>query len=153
MDTSLDYRCLLSQETWKNVFVFSYPRSPPTKINLVIKVCKLIWGTSSLYVESSKFWTTFHNPFFFFEEFICCRHLQIIHGSERGEPSALLLSPLRPSFKNPPNVDAIENGSQFTLFLTSPLLAFCQLVGLSESDRETVSFQLIHQTNFIVFGF
>lgn len=90
----------------------------------------------------------FTTQFFCFEELMCRRHLQIIHGSERGEPSALLLSPLRPSFKNPPNVDAIDNGSQFTLFLTCPLLAFCQLVGLSESDREKVSFQLIHQTYF-----
>lgn len=49
----------------------------------------------------------------------------------------MLLSPSRPSFKNPPSVDAIENGSQFTLFLTTPLLAFCQLVGLSASDRDT----------------
>ncbi|KMT08584.1 hypothetical protein BVRB_6g138630 [Beta vulgaris subsp. vulgaris] len=62
---------------------------------------------------------------------------KIIHGSERGEPSALLLSPSKPSFKSPPNVDATENGSQFTLFLTAPLLAFCQVVGLSASDRET----------------
>ncbi|KAL2907214.1 Protein SCAI [Bienertia sinuspersici] len=62
-------------------------------------------------------------------------YLQVIHGSERGEPSALLLSPSRPSFKSP-NVDATEKGSQFTMFLTAPLLAFCQLVGLSESDRD-----------------
>lgn len=34
-------------------------------------------------------------------------------------------------------MDATENGSQFTLFLTAPLLAFCQVVGLSASDRET----------------
>lgn len=72
---------------------------------------------------------------------LCPSDLQIIHGSERGEPSALLLSPSKPSFKSPPNVDATENGSQFTLFLTAPLLAFCQVVGLSASDRETVSFQ------------
>lgn len=62
---------------------------------------------------------------------------KVIHGSERGEPSALLLSPSRPSFKSPPSVDATEYGSQFTLFLTAPLLAFCQLVGLSASDGDS----------------
>lgn len=61
---------------------------------------------------------------------------QVLHGAERGEPPALLLSPLRPAFKRP---NDIEKGSQFTYFLTVPLQAFCQLVGLSSSDIEMVS--------------
>ncbi|KAH9618272.1 hypothetical protein KSS87_001501 [Heliosperma pusillum] len=56
--------------------------------------------------------------------------------AERGEPCALLLSPSRPSFKSPRNLDESVHGSQFTLFLTAPLLAFCQMVGVSVSDRD-----------------
>ncbi|XP_010272983.1 PREDICTED: protein SCAI homolog [Nelumbo nucifera] len=54
-----------------------------------------------------------------------------IHGEERGEKAALLLSPLKPAVRNQSNVDFTENGSQFTYFLTDPLQAFCHLVGLS----------------------
>ncbi|XP_074308477.1 uncharacterized protein LOC141643289 [Silene latifolia] len=61
---------------------------------------------------------------------------KVIHGAERGEPCALLLSPSRPSFKSPRNLDESVHGSQFTLFLTAPLLAFCQMVGISVSDRD-----------------
>ncbi|CAI9109542.1 OLC1v1009380C1 [Oldenlandia corymbosa var. corymbosa] len=59
-----------------------------------------------------------------------------LHGAERGEMAALLLSPLRPSFKNPTEADFSHSGSQFTLFLTAPLQAFCQLVGLVFSDDD-----------------
>lgn len=61
---------------------------------------------------------------------------KVVHGAERGEPAALLLSPLRPAFKDPSDADLTQNGSQFTFFLTAPLSAFCQLVGLSYSDTE-----------------
>lgn len=64
---------------------------------------------------------------------------QVLHGVERGEPCALLLSPLKPAFKNLPAVDTTHNGSQFTFFLTAPLEAFCQMVGLSSIDTDTVS--------------
>ncbi|XP_073060757.1 uncharacterized protein [Primulina eburnea] len=53
---------------------------------------------------------------------------KVLHGAERGEPAALFLSPLRPSFKNPSDVSMAQNGSQFTLFLAAPLQSFCQLV-------------------------
>ncbi|XP_062148452.1 uncharacterized protein LOC133857268 [Alnus glutinosa] len=56
---------------------------------------------------------------------------KVLHGSERGEAAALLLSPLKPAFKNPSDVDISKNGSQFTFFLTAPLPAFCKMVGLS----------------------
>ncbi|KAI5669821.1 hypothetical protein M9H77_19674 [Catharanthus roseus] len=59
-----------------------------------------------------------------------------LHGAERGEPTALFLSPLRPSYKNPKAADPIQSGSQFTLFLTAPLQAFCQLVDLTSSDYD-----------------
>ncbi|CAN1288585.1 Protein SCAI [Linum perenne] len=59
---------------------------------------------------------------------------KVLHGVERGEPVALMLSPLRSLFKKP---SVIHNGSQFTFFLTSPLQAFCQMVGLNTSDIDT----------------
>ena len=64
---------------------------------------------------------------------------QVLHGAEVGEPAALFLSPLRPSFKNASDADIAQNGSQFTVFLTAPLPAFCLLVGFSNSDTEAVS--------------
>ncbi|KAF2283946.1 hypothetical protein GH714_017497 [Hevea brasiliensis] len=57
--------------------------------------------------------------------------------AERGEPSALLLSPLKPTFKNVAGVDTTHNGSQFTFFLTAPLQAFYQMVGLSSVSTDT----------------
>ncbi|KAF5480891.1 hypothetical protein F2P56_001597 [Juglans regia] len=62
---------------------------------------------------------------------------KVLHGAERGETAALLLSPLRPAFKNPSDVDLSQNGSQFTFFLTAPLPAFCQMLGLSSFDTDT----------------
>ncbi|CAN0878407.1 Protein SCAI [Linum grandiflorum] len=63
---------------------------------------------------------------------------QVLHGAERGEPVALMLSPLRSLFKNSSATRTlIHNGSQFTFFLTSPLQAFCQMVGLNTSDIDT----------------
>lgn len=67
--------------------------------------------------------------------------LQVLGGAERGEPVAMLLSPLKPSFENPSTDDDTEalNGSQFTFFLTAPLQAFCQMLGLSNSNPDPVS--------------
>ncbi|KAL4579725.1 hypothetical protein LXL04_015888 [Taraxacum kok-saghyz] len=59
----------------------------------------------------------------------------VLHGAERGEPAALLLSPLRPTFKSQSNSSS-ENGSQFTFFLTAPLPAFFQMFGLTFSDAD-----------------
>nr|AGN12798.1 hypothetical protein [Leavenworthia alabamica] len=57
--------------------------------------------------------------------------------AERGEPVAMLLSPLKPSFEHS-SADDVEalNGSQFTFFLTAPLQAFCQMLGLSNSNPD-----------------
>lgn len=66
---------------------------------------------------------------------------KVIHGAERGEGAALLLSPQRPSFRSPSAACSVNNGSQFTFFLTSPVQAFCQLVGLCPSeatDKDTL---------------
>ncbi|KAL0686607.1 hypothetical protein Bca4012_086284 [Brassica carinata] len=67
------------------------------------------------------------------------RAFKVLNGAERGEPVALFLSPLKPSLENPSSADdtaAALNGSQFTFFLTAPLQAFCQMLGLSNSDPE-----------------
>lgn len=61
-----------------------------------------------------------------------------ICGAEKGEPAALLLSPSH----TPPLISADfsrqPSGSLFTIFLTSPVQAFCLLSGISASDMETV---------------
>ncbi|KAH7296983.1 hypothetical protein KP509_26G047400 [Ceratopteris richardii] len=56
---------------------------------------------------------------------------ETIHGEEKGEPSALLLSPiLQPQAENGEQQDSVA-GSLFTFFLTTPLLAFFRLVNVS----------------------
>ncbi|KAI3824471.1 hypothetical protein L1987_05931 [Smallanthus sonchifolius] len=62
--------------------------------------------------------------------------MHILHGAERGEPAALLLSPLRPTFKSQSSADVTQSGSQFTLFLTAPLRACWQMFGLTLSDDQ-----------------
>ncbi|KAL1569661.1 protein SCAI-like [Salvia divinorum] len=59
---------------------------------------------------------------------------KVLHGAERGEPAALFLSPLSPSFKNSSAIDSVRHGSQFTFFLSAPLLAFCQLVDYNVTE-------------------
>jgi hypothetical protein len=60
-----------------------------------------------------------------------------ICGAEKGEPAALLLSPSH----TPPLISADfsrqPSGSLFTIFLTSPVQAFCLLSEISASDMET----------------
>ncbi|KAI5084548.1 hypothetical protein GOP47_0000717 [Adiantum capillus-veneris] len=59
---------------------------------------------------------------------------EVIHGEERGEPSALLLSPtLRPCGESGDHQER-GTGSFFTFFLTAPLLAFCQLVSIPTTN-------------------
>lgn len=59
---------------------------------------------------------------------------KVLHGAERGETAALILSPLRSTFKDKSGSDLAKNGSQFTFFLTAPLQAFCQMVGCVSSN-------------------
>ncbi|XP_020091121.1 uncharacterized protein LOC109712103 [Ananas comosus] len=55
---------------------------------------------------------------------------------EKGETAAMLLSPI----SQPPTAAAgddssrSQNGSQFTMFLTAPLQAFCFLIGISGTN-------------------
>ncbi|KAF6138597.1 hypothetical protein GIB67_032491 [Kingdonia uniflora] len=58
-----------------------------------------------------------------------------IHGQEKGEPSVMLLSPITPISNVGSAIDFArpQRGSQFTMFLTTPLQAFCYLLGYTES--------------------
>ncbi|CAA6669659.1 unnamed protein product [Spirodela intermedia] len=55
------------------------------------------------------------------------------HGE--GGAVAMLLSPKSPSFPTGATADSAvsQNGSQFTMFLTAPLQAFCSLLGVANS--------------------
>ncbi|XP_027365535.1 protein SCAI isoform X1 [Abrus precatorius] len=75
---------------------------------------------------------------------------KVLHGAERGETAALFLSPLRPIFKNPSDVNS-SNGGQFTFFLTAPLSAFCQMIGLFPNEADTDVF--IEAENIIASSF
>ncbi|RWR87323.1 protein SCAI isoform X1 [Cinnamomum micranthum f. kanehirae] len=59
-----------------------------------------------------------------------------IHGAEKGETAAMLLSPSSPSPAAIMDIDSarVPGGSQFTMFLTAPLQAFCYLLGYSGSN-------------------
>lgn len=63
---------------------------------------------------------------------------ETIHGAEKGEPAAMLLSSTTTS--HTVATDYSRHGSLFTLFLTAPLHAFCLLLGISGSDVEMDTF-------------
>ncbi|CAD5330453.1 unnamed protein product [Arabidopsis thaliana] len=76
-------------------------------------------------------------PLFLIIDSDTSRAFKVLGGAERGEPVAMLLSPLKPSFENPSTDDTEAlNGSQFTFFLTAPLQAFCQMLGLSNTKPD-----------------
>lgn len=66
--------------------------------------------------------------------------VQVIHGAEKGETTAMLLSPI----SQPPVMTATsdsapyQNGSLFTMFLTAPVQAFCYLIGISGMNIDKV---------------
>ncbi|XP_020240785.1 protein SCAI [Asparagus officinalis] len=59
-----------------------------------------------------------------------------IHGEEKGETAIMLLSPISraPSMVASTDSTRYQHGSQFTMFLTAPVQAFCLLVGMSGMD-------------------
>ncbi|KAK8673832.1 hypothetical protein V6N13_112142 [Hibiscus sabdariffa] len=92
-------------------------------------------GSSNLYPGDIVPFT--RRPLFLIVDSDSSHAFKVLHGAERGEKAALLLSPLKPVFKDPSHADITQNGSQFTFFLTAPLQAFCQTVGFSLSDCTT----------------
>ncbi|XP_022155765.1 protein SCAI [Momordica charantia] len=65
---------------------------------------------------------------------------EAIHGAEKGEPAAMLLSSSTTSHTVATEYSRHANGSLFTLFLTAPLHAFCLLLGISGSEVEMDTF-------------
>ncbi|XP_022740147.1 protein SCAI-like isoform X2 [Durio zibethinus] len=92
-------------------------------------------GSSNLYPGDIIPFT--RRPLFLIIDSDSSHAFKVLHGAERGEKAGLLLSPLRPMFKDPSIADITQNGSQFTFFLTAPLQAFCQMVGFSLTDSDT----------------
>ncbi|WVZ65761.1 hypothetical protein U9M48_015074 [Paspalum notatum var. saurae] len=66
-----------------------------------------------------------------------CSYFTSIHGTERGETAAMLLSPSSRSSTVGFSGDSTRNsGSQFTMFLTAPLQAFWLLIGNNGMDND-----------------
>ncbi|XP_022751105.1 protein SCAI-like isoform X2 [Durio zibethinus] len=109
---------------------------PPESVMLVYLSAS---GSSNLYPGDIIPFT--RRPIFLIIDSDNSHAFKVLHGAERGEKAALLLSPVRPMFKDPSSADIAQNGSQFTFFLTAPLQAFCQMVGfsLSDSDMEVLN--------------
>nr|XP_009409282.1 PREDICTED: protein SCAI-like [Musa acuminata subsp. malaccensis] len=101
--------------------------------NLRSYVCLGSQGTggSNLYPEDLIPFT--RKPLFLIIDGENSQSFKTIHGAERGETSALLLS--HEKLLSVSDTGLTSSGSQFTYFLTAPLQAFYQLVGLS-SDVE-----------------
>ncbi|KAK4772375.1 hypothetical protein SAY86_014150 [Trapa natans] len=59
---------------------------------------------------------------------------EAISGAEKGEQAALLLSPRCSAPIGANDYSRQSNGMLFTMFLTTPLQAFCILVGISSSE-------------------
>ncbi|KAJ8471318.1 hypothetical protein OPV22_025661 [Ensete ventricosum] len=88
-------------------------------------------GSNNLYPEDLVPFT--RKPLFLIIDSENSQAFKTIHGAERGETSALLLS--HEKLLSVSDTGLTSSGSQFTYFLTAPLQAFYQLVGLS-SDME-----------------
>ncbi|WOK98337.1 protein SCAI [Canna indica] len=68
---------------------------------------------------------------------------KVIHGNEKRETAAILLSP---SSRPPPSAATsdfthAQHGSQFTMFLTAPVQAFCFLIGISGTTINTEKYE------------
>ncbi|XP_020679595.1 protein SCAI homolog isoform X1 [Dendrobium catenatum] len=63
---------------------------------------------------------------------------KVIHGEEKGETMAMLLSPTSqsPAMGAASESSRNQNISQFTMFLTAPVQAFCILLGVSGINME-----------------
>ncbi|KAL1211513.1 hypothetical protein V5N11_023523 [Cardamine amara subsp. amara] len=103
--------------------------------------CGLSFGshglTGSSYIYPSDLVPFTRKPLFIIIDSDDSTVFKNICGAEKGEPAALLLSPSQ----TPPLISADfsrqPSGSLFTIFLTSPVQAFCLLSGISGSDMET----------------
>ncbi|XP_020589328.1 protein SCAI isoform X2 [Phalaenopsis equestris] len=132
----------ISQDSYKNggslhqAPVYSWVNSSDYSEGCVCLGSRGSGGVNNLYPDDLIPFT--RKPLFIIIDSENSHSFKKIHGSERGEAAALLLSPRRPSSVS--DVDVATSGSQFTYFLTAPLLAFIQLVGLkSDIDVDVCS--------------
>ncbi|KAF5749266.1 hypothetical protein HS088_TW04G01231 [Tripterygium wilfordii] len=75
-------------------------------------------------------------PLFVVIDSVSSEAFKSIHGAEKGDPAALLLSPSCSISITAADPSHQLSGSLFTNFLTAPLQAFCLLLGLSGQDIE-----------------
>ncbi|KAF2288093.1 hypothetical protein GH714_004354 [Hevea brasiliensis] len=68
--------------------------------------------------------------------------MEAVSGAEKGEPAAIAISPRCSISLNAAESSRHQSGSLFTLFLTTPLRAFCLLIGLSGSDIEMDTYNM-----------
>ncbi|XP_052170231.1 uncharacterized protein LOC127786690 isoform X2 [Diospyros lotus] len=73
-------------------------------------------------------------PLFFVVDSDRSKAFKSINEAAKGEQPAMLLSPS--SIPNAVDSSCLPSGSLFTCFLTTPLQAFCLLLGISGSDLE-----------------
>ncbi|KAL0905332.1 hypothetical protein M5K25_023744 [Dendrobium thyrsiflorum] len=76
-------------------------------------------------------------------------NMNVIHGEEKGETMAMLLSPTSqaPATGATSESSRNQNISQFTMFLTAPVQAFCILLGVSGINMEKASIYNAHNNN------
>ncbi|WOL08730.1 hypothetical protein Cni_G17483 [Canna indica] len=132
------------QAFWKRDSSHSQPTADD-KPNSSASLGQYLWlgsqgseGSNNLYPEDLIPFT--RKPLFLVIDSDNSRAFKTIHGAERGEAAALVLSHSKPLSVSVSDTDLTSSGSQFTFFLTSPLQAFCQLVGCSSGvDNEVYS--------------
>ncbi|URE07220.1 hypothetical protein MUK42_19836, partial [Musa troglodytarum] len=120
-----------SQKRENSVSQPAVDNNPNSSSKLGHYLCLGSQASNNLYPEDLVPFT--RKPLFLVIDSDNSRAFKTIHGAERGEASALLLSHEKPLFLSDTTVTS--GGSQFTYFLTAPLQAFYQLIGLS-SDIE-----------------
>lgn len=87
-------------------------------------------GTGLSYLYPADLLPFTRRPLFIIVDSNKSAFFEVIHGAERGEPSALLLSPIMQPDEESGGCQDGREGSFFTFFLTAPSLAFCQLVNI-----------------------
>lgn len=81
-------------------------------------------------------------PLFLIIDSDISREFKVITGAEKGEPVAMLLSPMASLPIPAAAIDSYRqsSGSLFSNFLTTPLQAFILLLGFNGSDIEMVCY-------------
>lgn len=105
----------------------------------ILKIMLILSGSNCIYpIDLVPFTRT---PLFLIIDSDISREFKVITGAEKGEPIAMLLSPMA-SLPIPAAMDSYRqsSGSLFSNFLTTPLQAFILLLGFSGSEIEMVCY-------------